>query len=93
MINLDIEVIKNDGSLMEFRIIGEDHTLCNLLRVVLLKNKKVNVAAYRVDHPLLDKKSPMFIINTDGTISPKQALIEAIDSIKEDINGLKTKLV
>lgn len=93
VINLNIEVIKNEGSLMEFKIIGEDHTLCNLLREVLLKNKKVNVAAYKIEHPLLDKKGPMFIINTDGTISPKEALLEAIDNIKEDINGLKTKLV
>jgi len=78
---------------MEFRIIGEDHTLCNVLREALLKNEKVKVAAYRIDHPLLDRKRPMFIINTDGTISPKDALLEAIKNIKKDVKGLKKNLI
>lgn len=90
---MDIEVIKNEGSFMEFRIIGEDHTLCNVLREALLKNEKVKVAAYRIDHPLLDRKRPMFIINTDGTISPKDALLEAIKNIKKDVKGLKKNLI
>ncbi len=93
MNNLDIEVIKNKDSLMEFRIIGEDHTLCNLLRDALLKNKKVKVAAYKIDHPLLSGKSPMFIINTDGSISPKDALLEAIKNIEKDVKGLKKNLL
>ena len=90
---MDIQVIKNEGSFMEFRIIGEDHTLCNVLREALLKNEKVKVAAYRIDHPLLDRKRPMFIINTDGTISPKDALLEAIKNIKKDVKGLKKNLI
>jgi DNA-directed RNA polymerase subunit L len=91
--NLDIEVIKNEGSFLEFRLIGEDHTLCNVLRDELLQNKKVKVAAYRIDHPLLDRKRPMFIINTDGTVSPKDVLLEAIDSISKDVKVLKKKLL
>ncbi|KYC44769.1 MAG: DNA-directed RNA polymerase subunit L [Candidatus Methanofastidiosum methylothiophilum] len=93
MNNLEIEILKNEGSLMEFRIIGEDHTLCNVLRDALLKNKKVTVAAYKIDHPLLDSKRPRFIINTDGSISPKDALIEAIGSLQKDVKGLKKKLL
>ncbi|MDY1591754.1 MAG: DNA-directed RNA polymerase subunit L [Methanofastidiosum sp.] len=90
---MDIEVIKNEGSFLEFRLIGEDHTLCNVLRDELLQNKKVKVAAYRIDHPLLDRKRPMFIINTDGTVSPKDVLLEAIDSISKDVKVLKKKLL
>jgi len=90
---LDIEVIKNEENFMEFRIIGEDHTLCNVLRDALLQNNKVKVAAYRIDHPLLDRKRPMFIINTDGSISPKDALLEAIKNVEKDIKGLKKKLL
>ncbi|HNV93826.1 MAG: DNA-directed RNA polymerase subunit L [Candidatus Methanofastidiosum methylothiophilum] len=90
---MDIEVLKNEGNLMEFRIIGEDHTLCNVLRDALLENQKVKVAAYKIDHPLLDKKRPKFIINTDGTISPKDALLEAIKSIEKDVKYLKQNLL
>lgn len=93
VVNLDIEVIKNEENFMEFRIIGEDHTLCNVLRDALLQNNKVKVAAYRIDHPLLDRKRPMFIINTDGSISPKDALLEAIKNVEKDIKGLKKKLL
>jgi len=91
--SMDIEVLKNEGNLMEFRIIGEDHTLCNVLRDALLENQKVKVAAYKIDHPLLDKKRPKFIINTDGTISPKDALLEAIKSIEKDVKYLKQNLL
>ena len=90
---MDIEVLKNEGNLMEFRISGEDHTLCNVLRDALLENQKVKVAAYKIDHPLLDKKRPKFIINTDGTISPKDALLEAIKSIEKDVKYLKQNLL
>lgn len=91
--NLDIEVLINEGNLMEFRIIGEDHTLCNVLREALLKNKKVTVAAYKIDHPLLDRKRPRFIINTDGSVSPKDALLEAIKNVEKDVKGLKKNLL
>ncbi|HOM96431.1 MAG TPA: DNA-directed RNA polymerase subunit L [Methanofastidiosum sp.] len=90
---MDIEMLRNEGNLMEFRIIGEDHTLCNVLRDALLENQKVKVAAYKIDHPLLDKKRPKFIISTDGTISPKDALLEAIKSIEKDVKYLKENLL
>ena len=91
--NLDIDVIKKDEKFMEFRIIGEDHTFCNVLRNALLKDENVKVAAYRIDHPLLKRKEPIFLINTDGTKTPKDALLEAIDKIKEDVEELKSNLV
>jgi DNA-directed RNA polymerase II subunit RPB11 len=35
-----------------YRIPLEDHTLGDLLRIYLLKNKEVKFAGYRVPHPL-----------------------------------------
>ena len=90
---MDIEVLKNEGNLMEFRIIGEEHTLCNVISDALVENQKEKVAAYKIDHPLLYKKRPKFIINTDGTISPKDALLEAIKSIEKDVKYLKQNLL
>ncbi|KYC49649.1 MAG: DNA-directed RNA polymerase subunit L [Candidatus Methanofastidiosum methylothiophilum] len=92
VVSLNIDVIKKDEKFMEFRIIGEDHTFCNVLRDALLKDEKVKVAAYRIDHPLLKRKEPIFVINTDGTKPPKDALLDAIERVKEEINGLKTNL-
>ncbi|NMC58462.1 MAG: DNA-directed RNA polymerase subunit L [Candidatus Methanofastidiosa archaeon] len=89
---MDINVIKNDEKFMEFRIIGEDHTFCNVLRDALLKDEKVKVAAYRIDHPLLKRKEPIFVINTDGTKTPKDALLDAIKKIKKDVDELKANL-
>ena len=90
--NLNIDVIKKDEQFMEFRIIGEDHTFCNVLRDALLKDENVKVAAYRIDHPLLKRKEPIFIINTDGTKTPKDVLLKAIDKINKDVKSLKTNL-
>jgi DNA-directed RNA polymerase II subunit RPB11 len=37
-----------------YRIELEDHTIGDLLRIYLLKNKEVKFAGYRVPHPLDD---------------------------------------
>ncbi|KAH0541914.1 hypothetical protein FGG08_003634 [Glutinoglossum americanum] len=67
-----------------FHFNKEDHTLGNMLRSQLLRTPNVIFAGYRIPHPLF----PTFDlrIQTNGEISPKDALIEAC---KELINKLK----
>ncbi|EXJ96309.1 hypothetical protein A1O1_01435 [Capronia coronata CBS 617.96] len=66
----------------------EDHTLGGLLVDKLLKNSHVLFAAYRVPHPLFARFE--LRVQTDGEISPKEALVASSSEIIRDFETLKT---
>ncbi|KIW98565.1 uncharacterized protein Z519_00226 [Cladophialophora bantiana CBS 173.52] len=66
----------------------EDHTLANLLRDKLLKNSHVTFAAYRVPHPLFAKFE--LRVQTDGEITPKEAVLASSRDLVHDLDVLKT---
>ncbi|KPU63059.1 DNA-directed RNA polymerase subunit L [Thermococcus argininiproducens] len=78
---MKIELIKRDENLLEFYLIGEDHTFANLLNEVLHENKHVTFAAYTIEHPVLMARKPKFRIVTDGKITPEKALEDAAQKI------------
>ncbi|KAJ9616079.1 DNA-directed RNA polymerase II core subunit [Knufia peltigerae] len=65
----------------------EDHTLANMLREKLLENSHVMFAAYKVPHPLF--ASFELRIQTDGDITPKEALIASSKEIIKELDVLK----
>jgi len=71
---MDIRILKREKDTLEFEIVGEDHTFCNLLRELLSRDERVVMAAYRVDHPLVGH--PRFVVMTDGSADPKDVLLE-----------------
>ncbi|KEF53845.1 uncharacterized protein A1O9_10247 [Exophiala aquamarina CBS 119918] len=66
----------------------EDHTLANLLREKLLKNSHVTFAAYRVPHPLFAKFE--LRVQTDGEITPKEAIVASAGDTISELSRLKT---
>ncbi|KAF4151173.1 hypothetical protein CNMCM6069_004371 [Aspergillus lentulus] len=64
----------------------EDHTLGNLLRSRLLQNSHVIFAGYKVPHPLLPKFE--LRVQTDGEITPKDALLAACHDLVKDLGIL-----
>ncbi|WP_338600073.1 DNA-directed RNA polymerase subunit L [Sulfolobus tengchongensis] len=77
---MEVKVLKSEDNYLELEIEGEDHTLGNLIAGMLRRIKGVNFASYYQPHPLLDKI--VIKVLTDGTITPKDALIKAIENIK-----------
>ena len=86
---MQAKVIRQEETLLEFEVIGEDHTFLNLLREALKDQKGVLFAAYRFPHPLLE--NPIFYLRTEG-INPIVALQNATDSISK-ICSDQTKIV
>ncbi len=67
---MDVRIIKETRNELELEIIGEDHTLCNVLQHVLNARKEVISAAYKIEHPLLS--SPRIYIKTrEDVLLPK----------------------
>jgi DNA-directed RNA polymerase II subunit RPB11 len=65
----------------------EDHTLGNLLSQRLLKYDYITFAAYKVPHPLFATFE--LRVSTDGTLTPKEAVIRCCKDIVGDLETLK----
>jgi len=66
----------------------EDHTLGNLLRGKLLAHNHVIFSAYKVPHPLFAKFE--LRVQTDGEISPKEALLATCRDLVVELKQLET---
>ncbi|MEM1657549.1 MAG: DNA-directed RNA polymerase subunit L [Candidatus Jordarchaeales archaeon] len=77
---MKVRVIKRTENHLELEVEGEDHTLCGLLKKSLLEDKNVVFAGYKIEHPLLS--NPKIYITTNQTISPEEALKNAVERLK-----------
>ena len=73
---------------MRMQIKEDPHTLFNLLRTVALEEKGVILAGYARDRTF--EESLMFQIRTDGSVDPKDVLIQAARKVVEMANQFKT---
>lgn len=83
---IDVEVDTRLPSAAIFTFHKEDHTLGNMIRTRLLKTAHVTFAAYKIPHPL----TPNFLlrVQTDGEITPRQAVINASKALIQDLGTL-----
>lgn len=79
------------GSSIVYTIKDEDHTLGNILRSSLLQQPGVNVAAYRIPHPL--EKKMTVTISTNGTVTPPEALNRTIDELALECDSMETSFM
>ena len=77
---MEINVLEESGKRMVFELKGESHSFCNLLKELLHDVKGVELASYKVEHPLVGV--PKFLIETKG-IEPREALKKAISEMKK----------
>lgn len=79
MLLTQAKVVRKEKSLLEFEVIGEDHTFLSMLREALKDQPGVLFAAYRFPHPLLE--NPIFYLRTDPDLDPITALQQAVNAI------------
>tara|TARA_Y100000310_G_C20379027_1_gene667147 strand:+ start:210 stop:479 length:270 start_codon:yes stop_codon:yes gene_type:complete len=83
---MEFKVLEESKTKLVFQLIGETHTFCNLLKNELQNVKGVEIATYRIDHPLVGV--PQFLIETKG-VEPKKALQSALKAIKKNAEEFK----
>ena len=90
---MDIRIIEEKKNKIVFMMVGEDHTLANMLRKELWNDSHVKAAAYSIDHPEVGE--PKFILETDGA-DPKKTLqaaakrlIKELAKVKDEAKKLK----
>ncbi|RLF61053.1 MAG: hypothetical protein DRN25_01250 [Thermoplasmata archaeon] len=72
---MKVKILRETVDELEFEIVGEDHTFCNLLKAKL-NSMEGTLAAYRIDHPLVSH--PRFFIKVRGTKFEEKIPIEKI---------------
>jgi len=69
-----------------FTFLKEDHTLGNLLSQRLHKYSFIQFSAYKVPHPLFAEFE--LRITTDGSVTPKEAILQACKDVVQDLDVL-----
>lgn len=85
---MKFKILSSKKKEMEFEIQGEDHTFARLLTSALLKDKDVEIAHYRVDHPLVG--TPKFYFKTKKS-EPKNVLKKTLKRLEKDVASLKVR--
>ncbi len=78
---MKVKILKKSENELKIEIQGSSHGLCNLLQKRLLEDKRVDFAGYDVPHPLAS--SPVIYIRMKGANKPEDALIDAVEKVKE----------
>jgi len=87
---LQVEVLTFTKNKLEVKLRGEGHMILNLLVSELNSDPRV-MAAYRVEHPLLDVV--YLHVTTEGDLSPLDALEEAARRLDEKLASLRNQLL
>ena len=87
---MKINVLKKSGNELKIEIEGGTHGLCNLLQKRLLEDKTVDFAGYDVPHPLAS--NPVIYIRMKGTAKPEDALIKAVEKVRETNDAFSKEL-
>ena len=78
---MKIKVLTKSDKELKIEIEGGTHGICNLLAKRLLEDKTVEFAGYDVPHPLAS--SPIIYIRMKGTAKPEDAMIRAVEKVRE----------
>jgi DNA-directed RNA polymerase subunit L len=86
---MEFKVIEESKTQLIFELIGETHTFCNVLKKELQNVKGVQIATYKIDHPLVGV--PRFQIETKG-VEPRKALKEALKNLKKNAKDFEKEV-
>ena len=62
---MELNIVDKSDNDMHLEIIGESHTLLNMLKSVLLADERVHTASYDMKHVTIS--DPILYVMTDGT--------------------------
>ena len=78
---MEVRVLQKTKNELKIELVGEDHTFCNLLQNVLLKDKNVEIAGYDQPHPLI--RSSIVYVRTKRDVSPEKTMLSALANIRD----------
>ncbi len=86
---MEVHIIKEDKDIIEVNIVGEGHTLCNILRDELWSLDDTSFVSYNLKHPLVS--TPILALKVKKG-KPRKVLIDAVESLKNKTKELRSLL-
>jgi DNA-directed RNA polymerase subunit L len=83
-----VRILKKTKNELKIEIDGEGHTFCNAIQNALLKDKRVELAGYNIQHPL--SASPTIFLRTKPASNSKTVLQKAVKTVQEDSDAFET---
>jgi DNA-directed RNA polymerase subunit L len=84
---MNIEILEEKKNMIRFKIVGEDHTIVNLLKEELWNDKDVKIAAYKINHPLIG--TPEMTVEVNQGSDAKKAIEDAVKRLTTKLSDLK----
>ncbi|MCC6034212.1 MAG: DNA-directed RNA polymerase subunit L [Desulfurococcaceae archaeon] len=84
---MEVRVVSKTDRELVLEIVGEDHTLGNMLMKEALKHPNVEYAAYRIPHPLRNIMEFTIIVKEGASLS--NVLAEIISKLKSEVSKFK----
>ena len=88
---MEIKIIDDKKNKLIVEAKGIGHTLCNVIKSELWNDKHVKVATYSIRHPQISV--PQIVVETDGEVSPRNALINAIQRLHKTNEKFKKEFL
>ncbi|HIQ23903.1 MAG TPA: DNA-directed RNA polymerase subunit L [Pyrodictium delaneyi] len=77
-----VKLLKREGSTIEIELVGEDHTIANLIAKYAIRKSGVVYSSYIISHPLIG--NPVIVLSTDGSRDPLDVIEEVLRDIIKD---------
>lgn len=87
---MKIKKLKETSNELKIEIEDFGQTLGNLLHKRLLEDENVDLAGYNIPHPL--SSTAIIYIRTKGDVTPKEALLKAIERAYQANKNFSIKL-
>ena len=90
-LKMEIKILDDKKNKLIVEVKGIDHSLCNILKSELWNDKHVKTATYSIRHPQISV--PQIIVETDGDLSPRNALINAVQRLHKTNEKFKKEFL
>jgi DNA-directed RNA polymerase subunit L len=82
-----LKLLKKTENSVEVELIGEDHTIANLIAKYAIRKPYVVYSSYIISHPLVG--NPVIVLTTDGSRDPIDVIEETLREIIDDARRLE----
>ncbi len=86
MVFMEIKVLVNEKNVIELELAGADQSLAQIIAEKLNKDKDVEFASYKVEHPILGL--PTLYVRTKKADASK-IVLETLEGIKKELADFK----
>ena len=90
-LKMEIKILDDKKNKLIVEVKGVDHSLCNILKSELWNDKHVKTATYSIRHPQISV--PQIIVETDGDLSPRNALMNAVQRLHKTNEKFKREFL